>query len=463
MRSAEGCRGRRPLGQGIVAQRNLEGGRGPWLWLMVFSAVGMMACLVYPVFHFLKAYNFDANAFNNAGSFFNLAYGIPVSLFGALFAVVIAVASHRLSSRQGDLDILRFVEERSSQTVQFQRQALRALGESLELGRWARFYGRDLLDMMGPGGKVPDTELNIFLAILGQLAADATETQHDATLDAYEADIARWAARWTEAASPYDPTAVDEAIQQVRETIKGAGRICQSLKSTTEDMAEAVEGLSNELPAAMFSRDQISALPSDLQPVPWLRRWLEGRLDAAQLPRSDIDWLARELRRLAGLTVARELLLAVAVLPEEADDLDIIGMILMREDFDDAGRHPVAIPGATVFFNVGAAYYLNALLLTPTKASIIQSFLAVFDDGFKERRRVALRYLNRLLPDPDAFGYGDLAQRLKIDARRLNRLIVILPARGPAEFYDPGRHPPIWRDNRPAGPFVAVRRLFNRA
>jgi hypothetical protein len=431
---------------------------------MIAAVAGMAVCATFLVFLFLGQKGLETDVFADAGTFFSFAYGVPITLFGAMFAFVAARVTSRIQGRQGDLEILQFIEDKCAATVSLQKDVTVALADSVALGREARTTGKHLLAMLGD--EVVEHELDAFLALLGRLETGGSSVADDKVFEEYADQIAVWAGRRASAdksrvyVAGQGPTPSE--IADIQATLKAAVGACRLLWESICRINDAFEEMSNNLYASLFSRDRFNSLDAKHHPVKWLKRWLEGRVISPILLEDDIESLNENLKRLSFLTVASELLRAVAILPDEADDIDLIGMILMREEFHSAQGSRLARPNASVYFNLGAAYYLSAWHYTPDKASIIKSFEEVFDEGFQERRKVAMRYLKRLLPDLETPRLKKLPAKFAIDDARLNRLVIIIETGQMPRFYDPFLDREIWADGPRGGPLVAVRRLFRR-
>ncbi|MBX3481862.1 MAG: hypothetical protein KF842_15835 [Caulobacter sp.] len=442
------------------------GARAP-NWVLAVLALGLVATSIYVVMDYLTNQGINHQAFEAAGSFFSFAYGIPVTLIGALFAFWAGRAATEIQHRQGDLEILKFVEEKSAVVVELQREVTLALGYIAHCGEQGRKPAKQLLAMLETGEVGSDEDFDRFVRILNGLTAQSDESDHEALLDQYAADINRWAERraGSPAAGGGEARSVADCVRQVRQDLKAVGRACQNIKAAIDDIHERFSAMVSDLHTAMLCRDRFEAL-GEREPAGWLKATLGDRVPAGALPGMALEELTYALKYLARETVARELVGAIQNLPDDADGLDIAGMTLLRRHFPAGGEGAGADGsgsdgGRQIVVNIGGACLLAAWHYAPDKASILDSFRKVFDEGFQKRRDVALRYVDLLLPDEGKDPAVDrMAATFRLDEARLRRLVVVRSEGGAPQFYDPSRHDPLWADGPARGALQAVRRMF---
>lgn len=432
-------------------------------WGMTVGAAGLVGLAAYPVYDFLVRHE---NEYEAAGSFFNFAYGVPIAALSAVVTLALAWVGHTIAGQQGDIEILKFVEERVRPALDEHRKLAVALGESARIGDRAEEISSRILDCL-PTENTPNLpfEQDLFIDILGELSARSDAVGIDAVLAAHADDIQRWAV----SRSSLGKTEVEAERAHIERALTTVGRAVQTLHAAICSINDAFDGISNNLYAAMFSRAALKAhAPGGVTPVSWLKERLAGQNLLPDLLEDSLPDINGNLRRLSEQTVARELVTAVLKMPPDASAIEIVGSIMLTYD-TEAPEPPKVSPFANanvrrMRFNLGAAYYLTAFLYIPGPETVRETFRDLLRTTSRERRQVAIALLDMALPERSELGIARLAKIMTLGDDALNRLIVVEQRGGAPEFYSPTQHgQDIWRSHAKAeAPFFSVRRLLNR-
>ena len=135
---------------------------------MILGVAGMVSVAAYLVYDFL-AKNGD---YGDAGSFFDFAYGVPIAAVSAAVTFALAWVGHTIAGQQGDIEILKFVEERVVPALGHHRKLAVALGETVRVGDGARRISERILNCLPlKAWQEASGETDVLIGLLGELSA----------------------------------------------------------------------------------------------------------------------------------------------------------------------------------------------------------------------------------------------------------------------------------------------------
>lgn len=392
--------------------------RFPWVAITAASAtLAVVSGLM--VWMFIDHNSRKLDAFSAAGEFFSLVYGLPLALASAAISGVIAYLASKIAERQGDVEILKFIDAKTQPSILIFRQLVAAIGKVFGAGNEAREIGMLLLDRINDEG---GPERSPLYELLKQ-SADHFHTLEDAQ-------------KFVAAVEDPDHRG-DLAI---------AYRALVDIQQQIDDLSARFQDVKDDMYASIFARQRFESLRDDERPLAWLRRQIPPGAPLDQRAFApDMPSLLRNLQNCAAVTSALELPGATLSVPDDNYTVDYLGYVLqpytLRPTYlVQAGK---LLIGA-YRFNIGAAYILSVVQYVPNK----ETFASVFEQLFMGRSKIAMNLLDLAIVDERDSISPSMLHTLKPCLDDLNRLIMvdIFDGRGfRSAFYNPDLHGPIPR------------------
>ena len=358
-------------------------------------------------------------AFSAAGEFFSLVYGLPLALASAAISGVIAYLASKIAERQGDVEILKFIDAKTQPSILIFRRLVAAIGKVFEAGNDAREVGVLLLGRIDDEGGPDKSPLYDLLK---------QSAKHFHTLEDAQAFVM----------GVEDP--------DHRGDLATTYMVLSAIQQTIDDLAARFQEVKDDTYASIFARQRFESLRDDERPLAWLRRQLPP--GAPLDPRAfapDMPSLLRNLHNCAAVTSALELPGATLSVPDDNYTVDYLGYVLqpytLRPKY--LVRAGELLIGA-YRFNIGAAYILSVAQYVPNK----ETFASVFEQLFMGRSKIAMNLLDLAVVDERDSISPSMLHTLKPCLEDLNRLIMvdIFDGKGfRSAFYNPDLHGPIPR------------------
>lgn len=381
-----------------------------------FALCALAGALIAIVWQFIELNSHRLDAYSAAGEFFNLAYGLPLALGSTLISGLLAFLAARIAQRQGDVEILKFVDDKIQPSVQTYRRLVNAIGELFRIGNAARELGATLLSIIVAEGGPSRSRLHALLRESPKHFTSEEEAQRfiSETPKAYHSSLARTYLLLTD------------------------------MQTQVDALAASFEAVKDDMHASIFARAKFESEDAEQQPLAWLRKQIPA---GANLPAaifaSDMPSLLRNLANYAGMTAALELPAATLDVPDDNYTVDYLGYVL----------HPYTLRPKQLIqygqlmiagyrFNIGAAYILSIAQYIPNK----ETFLNTFEKMFMGRSKIAMNLIDLVIVDERDSISPSMLHTLKPCLDDLNRLIMIdiwTGDRAVSVFYDPVLHGPI--------------------
>ncbi len=371
----------------------------PQLFAAIFALVVVsVATCVFFVNAFLGQHTGEGlNAYNAAGQFFSMAIGLPLTAAGAALGVFATLVAQQIASRQGDAEVLKFVEDTIKPAVQHRQRLMRVLGEILYWSSRSSDYAkiaRTVID--GEGGR---HQSPLYAALQRLEASDAPQLENN------------------------------EIVEQGR-------LLVTELNSLAEDLRNILDDIFNDIYSHLFARKQLDSLKPDQRPLEVCARLVPELIGQAKFLFGDsIPELAQNIHNLARATRPYELVDAIYALPKDHWLIEFVGHVLFAwtNQPNPLVRHQETWL-ASYRINFGAAYLISLAQAVPEK-KIIQD---IFHEIFGDRSELATKFVAATIPERSEFGLPLVFEELAASAQNLQRLAVV--------------------DTMPQGPTVAVTR-----
>ncbi len=380
-------------------------------WRVVLAFILSVLAIAFTFIYFFNFFQTRAQSFilenpdqvaifGSAGEYFNYIYGLPLAMVGAILGAIITLLASIVTRRQGDIQILEFVEKRIDRAVANYVRMIKIFEEMIQSSNRLRTTIEDLILTEIKRSEEEDRNPH---------GAEDIVLPHEGDLAPYLDDITkRFHALYSE-----------------------------------------ISNLSQDTYTAMFFKRQIETLPPSHRPLTFLKSHnpkdshiLEGDFS------ENMYEVVSNLSALAEITELREFIHAYVQLPPGETSIEYAGFILYPKYL--VLKNPITRKGKTIegyAFNLGAAYILTLYQYFPTRACV----KSVFADIFSNRSKVMMNFLDIAAPDKYEFGAPSFFSGIDEQFESLNRLIVVLMEDGNHEFYDPKQHGSIPKSGFEAG------------
>jgi hypothetical protein len=345
-------------------------------------------------FHELPGMRLDSVTPGNRAEIINVVYGLPLTLVGALIGIVVTSLGVLLTTRQGDVELLKFARSTLTPTIRNYSELVECIGRLAVVGNASLALADEL---------VPKVELRG--SSLREILEDI-----DATLARPENDQLRLLAQ-----------AIDT-----------------ELRSTALSVGACLRSIAQDPYSESFQRLQLELLPRDRRPLNFLRGLgVANPLVNDQVLSENMHALADNLIEYGSNTGLIHYLAAYALTPSQIDTQDHLGHALLSRYCEL--KRPLKSKGNVIYgytLNIGSAWLLTLIAFIPTRQVIEK----VFDQLLRERGEIVTRFLKIAGPDRDLFGspftFGSALDALK----HPERLVIVRLEGGETEYYDPRRH-----------------------
>ncbi|MFS2317788.1 hypothetical protein RMQ97_07610 [Maricaulis sp. D1M11] len=275
-----------------------------------------------------------------AGDFLNVKIGLPIAAIGAVAGVVITLFAGLLAYRQGDVDVMRFVEESITPALNLQSNLARQLSYTLTLSRRCWHCAHSYFDAQN----------------LSERTAQERQEKED--------EVARAKASF------------DGEFAKARTAIQG---VLRSLRDADENMY-----------ASKLLREQIRGIPASRDMVRYLMDYVpEKSVLRANIYPHDLIYSINNLERFGDESDFDEALRAYAQLPVGDTDIEYLGYLLFRWYLRVDEPIPVKGGQIEVFtLNVGAALLMSLYELLPNKTVALRLFNEIFGGRSDVARRI---------------------------------------------------------------------------
>lgn len=337
-----------------------------------------------------------ADGLGDAGEYLNLKYGVPVAFLGAVVGLFIAAVGYLFTSQQNEIEILRFVEEK---TLKANEKYL-ALRSVLE-----RFM------ITGNGIRAA-----IYKRMQVQTDAKATDEEK------------------AQAQAEYD-AAVEGLVNSFKQVVTSSSGADQD--EAPPSLTQVAAQIQSDSYTAYFVREQKE---SSKGPLAFLRQHLPAdHLEGLKSQTSsDLYDVVRCISLFASSMTKADIMNGYLLTPYNTSTVDLLGAAMampgIAAEADTKDRDGRTIVGYRI--NLGAAYILEIVDLLPDCESIVSAFNNIFG----HRSEVASKFLKEAGPDRQRLASRYWLESFEPQFDNFNRLIVVYLKDVPNEFYDPERH-----------------------
>jgi len=364
-----------------------------------------------------------AEAYNAAAALLNFQYGLPVAAVGAFVgfvaSLVAAYFGYLVTSRQGDVQILEFVENRVRPSINHHQALTAAIEDLLISGARGRRLAEDVLEFMRTRGPRTEHVADKGPRDVGGLDDEATIRELDRRADEFLDDLTKAGARFQ--------LALEEILVDIYSSL-----FCTRQLASTDQTKRPLTYLASKAPKLAKMRPHSFG--------------------------ETIPELADNIAGLSAATHANELFYAYDALPSDHNDVDYIGAVLLSPEVAPPHLHRHGDRYICRFrLNMGAAYILAAAQCIPDKKIVSD----VFQSIFSSRSRVTKEFIKTAIPKREALGFPRTFRSVDESFSNLNRLVIVDVLDGDQtstsyhpEFYDPTLHGeiPAWAFDPSAAP-----------
>lgn len=100
------------------------------LILVILLAAAIGFAMVTDIKRFVVTAHKNAlPAYTAAGDYFNVFYGLPLALGGAVLGAAATFIAGTIAARQGDVQILSFIEEKTKRSIALYREVVSEIGD----------------------------------------------------------------------------------------------------------------------------------------------------------------------------------------------------------------------------------------------------------------------------------------------------------------------------------------------
>lgn len=321
----------------------------------------------------------------------NVSYGLPVAVVGALTGVVVTVLGAIISTRQGDVELLKFVTESLKATSAEYTKIVAALEQLRRAGVRSFRMSEELLDELG-----------------------RREDKTDNIQDAIESIL----------------KAPDRAAEAVE--------MNANLTSGSKTISIALKRISSDPYAESFGERQMNKLPLNHSPLEFIKTigFPDICIPQRLLHRGMHD-ISINILEYANMTEDLHYIQSYSLTPVDVTAEEMAGHTIYwigcELNSPRKTRH-----GDIVAYNInlGMAWLLTVVAMIPEKPTI-RDF---FGDLLGSRGAIVKRYLNLAGPDRSLFGAAQVLKPFLKALKTLDRLIIVRFGDGRSEFYSRDRH-----------------------
>jgi len=311
----------------------------------------------------------EISARGAVGDYFNVKFGLPAAIIGALAGVVVTYIAGLLAHRQGDVEVLRFVEDSITPALKIQTQLAQKLDQMLSISRsiWELIHK------------------------FGEIREDADSEDKSNKIEEIKTDV-------------------DAELSDLNE-------LTNSISTLFEN------GKQNIYSATILQRQQAD-LSERVSPMDLIRKILpvNSFLTRNNILNADIDNTGSRLARYSSKTSFEEALRTYMQLPNKDTDIEFLGYLLFRWYLKPTKKllHK-GVEIQVYALNIGAVFLMSIYGLLPSK----RVTLSVFKDIFGGRSDIAEKMLNVTGPDRDFVASIKLREAMKEQFDDFNHLITV--------------------------------------
>lgn len=335
--------------------------------------------------------------YSHAGDYFNARWGLPIALFGAIVGSIVTFFAGLLAARQGDVQILEFVESKLAP---------------------AKENYAALIEQIGRLGAVSNRAFHLSEALIEDIAEIDPEDRlviGEQLSRLEQSDLAKH---------------VDHLIE--------AKALCEVHRTVTLEIARIFRVLSLDTYAAAIHAAHLARQQPFERPLPYVAKVMPP---AARMQEDDVSEnmfaLADNLVTYAENTYWWHFIGAYTYTPDVLGTQDFLGhamrpiiLTLNRP----ISRNGFKITGYT--FNLGAAYLLTIIAFLP-EADMVRN---VFKRIFRDRSGIAMRFLDIAGLDRAMLGSPYIFRNAIKHLEKPERLVLVRLVDRTTEFYDKNRH-----------------------
>jgi hypothetical protein len=273
------------------------------LILVILLAAAIGFAMVTDIKRFVVTAHKDAlPAYTAAGDYFNVFYGLPLALGGAVLGAAATFIAGTIAARQGDVQILSFIEEKTKRSIELYRELVSEIGDLMACGNDARKLGAALYRQI-------ELEGGPQVSPLAALLLSAPRDFHK-----------------PEVAKVYIEAIDNEAY---RDLLAGSFWHVVSLRAALHNVAAIFDDVAGDLYAALFSREQITRTPKAMRSLAWLKDTLPAdALSHAVHLEEALPALSHNLKLAAGDSSLFAPARATALIADGAYTIEYLGLVL---------------------------------------------------------------------------------------------------------------------------------------
>lgn len=371
-----------------------------------------------------------ADAVNASATFLSYKFGVPVSAVGVLVGLattlLAAYVGWVLASRQGDIQILEFVEQRLRVSVKANRTMVRALGDMVKCGEKSLDLAKRIVDKLIAQ---PSTTTGTTSAVYRAQDLKLTPVRSDITAT---------------------PILSDKFFDEFMPEIK---KFTEEFPKANSAFRQAFRDIDAELYSTSFFRHGFEFCAAAGRPSA-LRRLAKLAPTIAQ---AKPEWFSEKIADIAenldifcSMTQPSELIRAVTVLPQDFEAIDFIGAVIFSPGAPPPHPHRYRDKHICGYrLNIGAAFLVALYQVIPDQDVQQQMFKKIFGG----RSEVTTNLISAIFPQKSELAPAAITSTLDRAAGNLNRLLIVDVLNGDhtshsfhCEFYDPQAHGPIPSD-----------------
>jgi hypothetical protein len=390
------------------------------LILVILLAAAIGFAMVTDIKRFVADHKDALPAYTAAGDYFNVFYGLPLALGGAVLGAAATFIAGTIAARQGDVQILSFIEEKTKRSIALYREVVSEIGDLMACGNDARDLGAALYRQI-------ELEGGPHVSPLAALLLSAPRDFHK-----------------PEVAKAYIEGIDNDAY---RDLLAGSFWHVVSLRAALHNVAAIFDEVAGDLYAALFSREQAARTPKAMRPLAWLKTTLPAKALSHDVHLEEaLPALSHNLKLAAGDSSLFAPARATALIADGAYTIEYLGLVLSPVFMTP--KRPIARGDLMItryMVNLGGAYLLSVIQALPEKKTVI----AVFGRIFSNRSRVGLSFLETAMPHRRDLGPPFILDSIEPCLKTMNRLIMVDIVKGGVRdtvFYDPELHGPIPAD-----------------
>jgi hypothetical protein len=298
----------------------------------------------------------DVQRLGNLGELLNVRYGVPLAIIAGLLGAFVTYSLDRISTRQGETEILEFVEAKAS-------------------------------------GVFRDFRMIVPFLEQGMVMSNSVETAIEVTLKEYDNDR-----------KPIDETFFKRVDGRIEGELAGFREIAAG-SSDQPGILDLVEAIVTNPYSSLIADRGCEVRPRSREMMAFIKEkliaaGLETRIGLSDaddgLLSTDLYLTGGNIASLASLTTSKELRALWTAAPQRSSTLERLGLSLMSMN---VALRPGTIiqgrPAERVFFNLGLPMLLTLIDSFPRR----DEAASVFDSLLLKRSQVARHFLERAGPD----------------------------------------------------------------